>query len=158
MKRLLSLVLIVAVFTLAGTAFAGERHAKCTEDTQVCLDRLTAKLKAKGWLGVELDKTDSGFYKVSAVTADSPASAAGFRAGDVLVALNGVRISKDNKEALAKAKKGLAPGKAATYTVKRSGAKQQLAVTLGQMPGEMIAEWIGQHMVENHAVVAVVTN
>lgn len=154
MKRSLSLLLVIAVVALAGTAFAGDRHAKCTEDTQVCLDRLTAKLKAKGWLGVELDKTESGFYKVSAVTADSPAAAAGFRAGDVLVALNGVTISKDNKEALTKAKKSLGPGKAATYTVKRAGAKQQLAVTLSQMPGEMIAEWIGQHMIENHAVVA----
>ena len=155
MQRFLTLAVLVIFIALTGTALAGERHVKCTEDTQVCLDRLTAKLKAKGWLGVELDKTDKGWYKVTAVTADSPAQVAGFQAGDMLVALNGVVLSEDNKEALGKVKKGLGPGKAATYTVKRSGAKQQLAVTLSHMPGEMIAEWIGQHMVENHAVAVI---
>ena len=154
MRRILTVTSLALLVALAGSALAGDRHAKCTEDTQVCLDRLTAKLKAKGWLGVELDKTDSGWYKVTSVTADSPAATAGFKAGDVLVALNGVVISADNKEALGKVKKSLGPGKAATYTVKRSGAKQQLAVTLSHMPGEMIAAWVGQHMVENHAVVA----
>ena len=154
MRRTLTLVTLVLLVALAGSAVAGDRKAKCTGDTQVCLDRLTAKLKAKGWLGVELDKNEKGWYKVTSVTADSPAAAAGFKTGDVLVALNGVVISSENKEALSKAKKGLGPGKAATYTVKRSGAKQQLAVTLGHMPGEMIAAWVGQHMVENHAVVA----
>ena len=155
MRRFLSLTTLILVLTLAGTALAGERHARCSEDTQACLDRLNSKLKAKGWLGVELDKTERGGYEVTVVTADSPAEAAGFRAGDVLVALNGVAISAENKEALGKIKKNLGPGKAATYTVKRAGAKKQLAVTLGHMPGEMIAAWIGQHMVDNHAVAVV---
>ena len=151
MKRSCLIVALVLSLVLAGNALAGDRHADCTEDTQVCLNRLAAKIKAKAWLGVDLEKHEGGVgYTVTAVTADSPAEAAGFQAGDRLVALNGIVLSAENKEALKKAKKSMAPGHTASYTVKRQGAKQQIAVTLGHVPSLVMAEWIGKHMIEHH--------
>lgn len=155
MKRLVSLVAVVLLLSLTGTAFAGHGHKKCTEDTDTCLNNLAAKIQKKGWLGVDLDATESGHYKITSVVPDSPAEAAGFRAGDVLVALNGIALTDENQEALKKVKKSFAPEHAVTYTVKRSGAKQQLAVTLGHVPARVMAEWIGQHMLEHHTTVVV---
>lgn len=93
--------------------------------------------------------------QITAVVPDSPAEAAGFQAGDVLVALNGIALSEENHEALKKAKRSFAPARSVTYTVKRAGAKQQLAVTLGHVPAKVMAEWIGQHMLEHHTTAVV---
>lgn len=151
MKRSFSLLALALLLAFAGVAFAGHGHEKCTDDTQACLNKLAAKIQEKGWLGVELEKNDYGYYKITEVVADSPAEAAGLRAGDVLVALNGIVLAEDNKDELKAAKRALGPGKSATYTVKRSGGKQQIAVTLGHVPALVMAEWIGQHMIEHHA-------
>lgn len=154
MKRF-SICLVVALsLILTGSALAGDYHEKCTEGTQACLNQLAAKIQKKAWLGVELEKAEEAGYTITKVIADSPAEAAGFRAGDVLVALNGITIAEENHEALKKAKMSLEPGSTASYTVKRQGAKQQLAVTLSHVPATVMAEWIGEHMVEHHAVIA----
>ena len=151
MKRTLTLVTLILLIALTGTAVAGDRHAKkCTDDPQNCLNRLASKLQSKAWLGVKLEKTDSGWSRITEVVADSPAQAAGFKAGDILVALNGVTLNGENKEALKKAKMSLGPGKAATYVVKRDGGKQKLDVTLGHVPAVVMAQWIGEHMLDHH--------
>lgn len=157
MTRTSLCVALALSLLLTGVALAGDYSEKCTEDTEACLNHMAAKLQKKAWLGVELDKNEAGYgYVITRVVADSPAEEAGFRAGDVLVALNGIALAEENKEALKKTKKGLAAGKTASYTVKRDGAKQQIAVTLGHVPATVMAEWIGQHMLQHHveAVVA----
>ena len=113
------------------------------------------KMQTKAWLGVETEETDSGHWAVAKVYPNSPAARAGFEVGDVLVALDGVEMSKANKEAYKKAAHQLAPGSKATYTVKRNGAKMQLEAQLGTVPREVMAEWIGEHMLDQHTEVRV---
>lgn len=149
MKKTLALLSSIALLALAFSTFAG--HEKCNESTEACLKAMSAKLQKKGWLGVETEKTESGHYRITAVHADSPASAAGFKTGDVLVALNGIELTRDSKEKLSKAKQAMTAGTNAVYTVKRAGAKQQLEVTFGRVPFTLMAEWIGEHMLQHHA-------
>lgn len=151
MKRSLSILTLVSLSILiAMTALAGH-DKKCDEPTEACLKAMTAKYQSKGWLGVELDKNDHGRYKITKVVHGSPAEAAGFKTGDILLALNGIELSEANRESLHKTKKGLKPGAAATYTVKRAGGKEKLAVTFGSVPFEVMASWIGEHMLSHHA-------
>lgn len=148
--RTFPLVLITALLLAFGfIAHAGEDH--CDATALASLDKLAAKLHSKAWLGVETSKLESGWYKIAAVHEGSPAAEAGLQVGDVLVTLNGVKIHAENKDALKKAKRALGPGVTATYVVKRAGAKQQVAVTLGRMPEERIAQILGEHMLRLHA-------
>jgi serine protease Do len=111
---------------------------------------MIAKYQQKGWLGVELDKADNGRWAVARVFPDSPAEKAGFKAGDVFVSVNGVEMSKDNKDALKKAKHSMTPGSRASYVVARQGSKVKLNAELGSVPTEVIAEWVGEHMIHDH--------
>ena len=43
-------------------------------------------MKSRGWVGLELDQTEDGAYKIELVVDESPAEAAGFAAGDKLQA------------------------------------------------------------------------
>src|SRR5262245_40983388 len=100
MKRFPALVALFALLmvALAVPAFAG---AKCeAADAQACLNQMSA-LKDKGWMGLDLDKSDMTAVKVKAITPGSPASKAGFAVGDVVVAINGASLA--DKEALQKA-------------------------------------------------------
>ena len=138
------------VLTLAPGAFAGDHaHKKCDEGTEKCLNAMVEKTRSRGWLGIETEKSDYG-YQITRVVEGSPAATYGLQEGDILVALNGIALSEDNKEKLMKAKKSLGPGVQAKYTVKRAGGKAQVAVTLGTVPAEVMAEWVGKHMIEHH--------
>ncbi len=153
MKRISLVALALALIALAPFAVAGDKKAghDCEQNAQDCLNAMHAKLQNRGWVGIETDKTDSGYYKIVRVEPHSPAAEAGLRAGDVLVALNGIYLSDDNREQLAEAKRALAPGVEATYTVKREGGKRQIAVTLSHVPATVMAEWVGQHMLQHHS-------
>jgi len=99
----------------------------------------------RGWLGVVIqDITDDlaasfGVREregvlVADVMKGGPAEAAGLRAGDVVVELNGLRIREvpDLQRRVA----GLAPGARVRVVVVRDGARQPATVTLGEMPSE----------------------
>ncbi len=150
--------LIVLVALAALPAFAGHSGEKCTETTQACLDHMAQKLKSSGFVGVELDtdKNPEGLT-VTRVIPDSPAEAAGIQPGDILIALNGVRINQKDEEALAKARKEWKPGQSVTYTIKRDGADRQVTLTLAPMPADVMAKYIGMHMLE-HASIDVAQN
>ena len=152
MRRRNWLVLPALLAMMAPLAFAGGGY-KCTKTTQECLDMMVSSYKSHGWVGLELDKTEAGALTVKAVVPDSPAQAAGFKVGDTLVAINGVKYADENEEALMAVKKEMAPGKEVTYTVTRGGASKDLNVTLAEMPSEVLAQIIGAHMIE-HAQVA----
>jgi S1-C subfamily serine protease len=156
MSLLLSLVAVVAL--VAVPAFAGEGH-KCTASTQECLNKMAAKLKNKGWVGIELDKNkDTGTLTVTRVVPGSPAEQAGFRQGDMLLALNGVDMYSSDKKALHGAKKAFKPGAQVTYTVERAGSKRDLDVTLGTVPDDVLAQWVGGHMLEHADVAEIAQN
>ena len=150
MKRLSVLIAIVAMCAVTAPGFAGDKEC-CKANTQECLDKMVAKYQSKGWLGVETEKAENGRWEITRVFPGSPAENAGFKSGDVFVSVNGVEMSKENKEGLMKAKHSLTPGSRATYVVKRQGGKVKLDVQLGSVPTEVIAEWIGEHMINDHS-------
>ena len=150
MKKLSWFVAAALVLALAVPAIAGS-GAKCTYDTQTCLNHYS-KSKDKGYLGLQYDKAEDGTVSVKSIYPNSPAVAAGFQVGDVLLALNGAKFA--DKEAMKKAKGEWKIGQTVTYTVKRAGAEKQIAATLATMPEEVFASMVGGHMLESHVVVA----
>jgi len=151
MHRHTWLIFAAVVILAIMPAFAGHGgdHSKCKYSTQDCLDHMANKMKNSGWVGVELDTENPDGYEVSKVIPGSPAEAAGLQAGDVLVALNGVPINKDNDEEMAKARKEWKPGQTVTYTVRRNGGDRQVTLTLGTWPADALAKMIGEHMLEH---------
>ena len=144
----------VAVVLLATVPvlFAGHDGKKCAYGTQDCLDHMAAKMKTGGWVGVELDKSDNASgYTVTKVVPGSPAEASGIQAGDQLFALNGIEINDKNEDALKKAKKDWKPGQTVNYTVLRNGQERQVTLTLASMPADVLAKFIGGHMIEHAA-------
>ena len=135
-------------------AVAGDK-AFCTKQAGDCAKGIATKYANSGWLGIETDKSDKGVVIVKHVIDGSPAEAAGFQEGDVLVAINGVEISEANKEALKAAKQALVAGGDARYTVLRHGAKTQLTAKLVAPPRNVMAQWIGEHMLSEHNVAQV---
>jgi predicted metalloprotease with PDZ domain len=149
MRKVLLIGCVVVLFGAVSVAVAGDKH--CTASTQECLNKMVAKIQQKGWLGVETDKAGNGRWQVTKVYPDSPAAKAGFEAGDVLVSMNGVEMTADNKEALKKAKHAMGPGSDVTYVVKRQGGKVKLHAQLDHVPDAVVAEWVGKHMVADHS-------
>jgi C-terminal processing protease CtpA/Prc len=154
MKAWATICVVVLMVAVAIPTVAGDKH-NCSASADDCLRKMQDKMETKAWLGIETEETDSGFWAVNKVYLDSPAEKAGFKAGDVLLALNGVEMSKKNKEAYKKAAHQLVPGSKATYTVKRDGSKKQLEAQLGSVPREVMAQWIGEHMLAQHTQVRV---
>lgn len=141
MKRNVLLLALALSLVLSSAAFAG--GAKCAHDAKAAAhDHKKAELAAKGWLGLKTEKDPSGAYRVASVAPNSPAAQAGFRAGDVLVAYNGVALTEDNKEAVKKAKAGCAVGTRVAYTIRRGNAEQTLTATLAPVPDSVLAEWM----------------
>jgi C-terminal processing protease CtpA/Prc len=151
MKRTASL--LAAALLLAGVSgvVAGSK-AKCDGDPAECKAKIKAELAAKGWLGVEMDKNDDGKVTVTRVLPDSPAAAAGFEKGDVLVAVGGVSYHAKDDDAKKKLQKAWGgPGSDVTFTVKRAGAKKDLNATLGTVPPQVAKKIIEEHMKAHHA-------
>jgi len=149
MKTLNRIGLAALVLALAVPVFAGHGE-KCSYSTQECLDHMAAKMKTSGWVGVELEFNEStGIPTVTKVVPGSPAEAAGIAPGDVFVALNGVKFGKDNEESLMKAKKDWKPGQSVNYTISRNGLDRNVEVTLAPMPADIMAAWVGKHMLEH---------
>lgn len=162
-------ILILAVLAVLGTGLAlaggsdcGQAAAttasnhKCEAPAQECLDQMASYFRDRGWVGIEMDiDEETGAMAVTRVEPDSPAEASGFREGDVLVALNGVRLDDENKEKVIAAKEKMTIGTTVTYTVERKGKQKDLTVTLGQIPESVLAAWVGRHMLEGHTDPAV---
>jgi C-terminal processing protease CtpA/Prc len=145
-----------AVLALA-TAVAGEGDKKCTGTTQDCLDYMAANLKERGWVGVEMDAAEHGYHAVARVVEDSPAERAGMQVGDVLIAINGIDLAEADKATWHGLQAEMKPGKTIRYTVERKGREINVAVELGRVPDAVLAQWVGNHMLE-HATVALAKN
>lgn len=149
MKRSAFILALALVTLFAGLAFAGgaecakEGHAaaaKSAEHGAHAAEEKIAQRAKHGWLGVETEKAETG-YAVAKVHSGSPAYDAGFRPGDVLVAMNGIALKAENKEQLKAAKSALSVGSEVEYTVVRGNAKRTLTATLAPVPQEILAAW-----------------
>jgi membrane-associated protease RseP (regulator of RpoE activity) len=148
MRRTWWIVPVLLLATVSLSLLAGDT-AKCSASADDCLKKMVQKFQQTGWLGIEKEKGPDGAV-VAAVVPGSPAEAAGFKVGDVIVAINGVEINDANKEALKKATGNAGPGSEMTYIVKRQGAKVTLTAQLAKVPESVMAEWIGEHMLKAH--------
>jgi S1-C subfamily serine protease len=147
-----SSALIAAALSVAAAipAFAGEGH-HCTADVQTCLDQMAAKMAKKGYMGLEFDKsTADGQYVVKKVIEGAPAARAGFKAGDAILVVNGAKWS--DEEAMKKV--DWSAGSQLTVKILRGAEKKDVTITLAKMPEEMVARYVGAHMIESHVAVA----
>lgn len=157
MKRQTAILMIVAVLLLAPvpTAVLAGSEYKCTAPTQECLDKMTANLMKRGWLGIfgnEIREDGTMYMEIIEVVPGSPAEKADIRPGDLLVAINGVDLIESNKEALYKIQKKNKPGAKFRYTLKRNRHRVYKQVKLGSMPYDVIVRAVGQHMLEHSSV------
>jgi serine protease Do len=99
----------------------------------------------RGWLGVQIQPVTTDIAEglglaeakgaiVSDVTEDSPALAAGLKAGDTIVKLDGKDVT-DARD-LARKVARIAPGKSVPVTIVRAGKTMELAVKIGVMPDD----------------------
>jgi putative serine protease PepD len=85
------------------------------------------------YLGVSTtESTSSTGALVASVTGSSPAASAGVKAGDVVTALDGKKIT--GSSGLVAAIAGRSPGDRVTLTIRRGSASRTLTVTLGTQP------------------------
>lgn len=149
----ISLFALTALFAMlaAGRVFAGEH---CTASTQTCLDKMATHYEQSGWAGLEGDwNEEKGTWTVTRVVDRSPAAAASVQVGDVLYGIDGHRFGKMDEAAQKQVKAAKVAGNTVTYMAVRSGEKMEIAIELGSMPKDLLAQKIGRHMVE-HAQVA----
>ncbi len=154
MKHFASLLLkTLVVCALTVPVLAGE--GKCSADAQKCITSIAEHAKNKGWLGVELDESKyEHALVITKVVPESPAAKANLKVGETLASLNGVSCTDQEamKTVYAEAVK---PGKTVTYGVTgKNGYERQVKVTLGHMPEEIVAKWLGRHMLKQHSEVA----
>ena len=138
----------------ASLAKAGAAHEKCSKSAEECRQAMAAS-KDRGWAGLDLDGSD-GKLLVTKVYPTSPAARAGFVVGDVLLALNGVPLTDENHEKLARMKSKMMPGTEVLYKVERNGATRHLTVALAKMPPSVYDEMVAKHLAEHEG--AVVSN
>ncbi|MEN3940590.1 Do family serine endopeptidase [Prosthecobacter sp. SYSU 5D2] len=102
----------------------------------------------RGFLGIELEDIDrekaemfgledQGGALVRRVTDNSPARAAGIEVGDVVVALDGLRVDGSAKLRLIVSSRK--PGTEVTMTVMRDGQSVPIKAKLGELPGAVTA-------------------
>jgi C-terminal processing protease CtpA/Prc len=157
MTRRMAWTAVALLFGLSPFALAGDK-THCDKQAGDCAKAMYEKYSHSGWLGIETDKNEKGVVTIKAVVPGSPAVAAGFQSGDVLLAIGGVEISEANKEKLWAAKKALVAGSEGRYTVLRQGAKKELTARLVAPPRTVLAQWIGEHMLAEHVGAQVATN
>jgi len=96
-------------------------------------DLMQGKTRRQGWLGIAVAHMgEPGGLLVRAVIDGSPSDAAGLRAGDVLVALDGAAISGPQafEEKVAAAR----PGSEVACDLVRSGELKSIPVRIGERP------------------------
>jgi len=141
---LLCLLALVLLLPAAGVP-AGE---PCDISASPCLVKLVEKLKTRGWVGIEMDVSKEGAWRITVVLPDSPAKKAGLAVGDVLRELDGVPYRKDNMAELDKIYQMLVPNRTVTYTLERQGKILKVPVKLAKVPEQLMAQWIGHHVLE----------
>jgi C-terminal processing protease CtpA/Prc len=154
-KWLVLALLVVVAFPAA----AGEYH-KCDMDTQGCLDKMAAKVGERGWVGIEMDSGDEGALMITRVVPGSPAEASGLEVDDVLLAVNGAKFADNSEDKCVTCdamKDDWKPGSEVHYVVARNGKKLKVDLTLGQIPSDVMAQWVGQHMLQ-HTTVEIAQN
>jgi putative serine protease PepD len=86
------------------------------------------------YVGIELRNSSSGGAQVGTVQQNSPATAAGLQAGDVVTAVNGKAVTTTDQ--LIATLDTYSPGTTITMTIQRQGQTKQVHVKLGDRPAQ----------------------
>jgi C-terminal processing protease CtpA/Prc len=142
--------IVATLLILLTTAFAALAHAgSCEGSLQECAEKMAAKLQETAWVGLELDwLEDDGQYKVIKVIEKSPASEAGIRSGDLLLAFQGVNITACNRPKLAEMSRKVKPGELVVFTVEREEKELDVAMTSRPLPADLLAKYVAEYMKE----------
>ena len=149
MNRIARTLIVLAGIAIPNLASAGQ--ARCPLDGQACLAEFE-KMRHRPFVGILYDQDSTGAVHVVQVVPGSPAARAGMKTGDVLISLEGVPIPDAGKLIVGKA--GWKTGAEVHYKVRRGESERNLALTLGQISDEQLAQMIGEHMVEAHLAYA----
>lgn len=125
-------------------------------EVKAFIAKTIAEAKTYGWSGYETrpvkKNADTFFMEVSQVHSEGPAAKAGFQTGDVIVAINGLKLVRENLPALKAQWKGMTVGHTVSYLVKRQAddqwSKHELSLTLAEPPMDVLAKWVGQRMLQ----------
>ena len=152
-KKIITLLALIG-FSLPHAMIAGDESKKakkrCTAEAQVCIHAMVEQFKDRGWIGIEMDKGE-GRQVITKVVRSSPAERAGLIVGDAIVTFNGIPLSEGEEVVYAEMKKALVPGHQITLGIDRDGSVRDVEVTLSGVPKELLAQWVGQHVLDQHA-------
>ena len=159
MKKRIAFALAFALVVVVATPlFAGEGEHKCSAEAQQCLNYFATKFHNRGWAGVDMARNDAGQLTISTIERDTPASRAGVKIGDVLLAINGVELNEANHMKLAEMEAEMVPGNTFNFTMARNGKERDYKITLTDMPESVVAKMVGEHMLSDHAHVEMAAN
>ena len=134
-------------------ACASKAGEQCSLPAHECAKMMKTHYDTHGWLGVELNFSDAEAGPVVVrVFPESPAAAAGFRAGDRLTSLNGITFTPDQSATLGDfMANGFKIGKTVNYTANRDGTIVKLQAQLVKIPGDLLDQVIANHLETAHA-------
>lgn len=153
MKKLLTTTLTLALIIPVMPLWAGdeEKDAQCPETAAACAEAMKEQFSKRGWVGINMDyDKETHATVISNVVARSPAEKAGFENGDILRGLNGVDYTEENEKLLKEQYGSFKPGSTANFKVERAGKMLDLEVELESIPESILAQWIGQHVMDYH--------
>ncbi len=99
----------------------------------VALSPASAEAQGRAWLGVELEKADSGVL-AKRVIRGSPADKSGLRDGNVILTVNGTAVASPRE--VIKVIQAAGPGATLVLHVERGSEKADMKVTLIEHPGD----------------------
>ncbi len=137
-------------------AWAGEDQ-RCPKPVATCVIERRLADRNRGSLGFELSRCGPGDaappqarYVVRSVFAGQPAAAAGIKAGDFLLAMDGQELSALPWQAFEKRLEALTAGERITLRIWRAGKELVVPIT-ALRPADAVREaWVRQHVLYHH--------
>lgn len=153
---------VVALFALAVAipAFAG--GGQCSSKTAAAaMSAGSGSCSSKGsmaWAGAWLQRSQNGSVVVTEVATNSPASRSGLRAGDVVLAVNGNKLSSRTTKNGEMCPSGTAcnVGSSFAYQVKRGRDTKTVKMTLEPMPADASERFAAREASFDRSLAAVV--
>ena len=156
MKRILT-ASAAAAFALAVSvpAFAGGGY--CSGHASASASSCEGhSAKSAAWAGAWLERTSSGTVTVAEVAKGSPASKAGLKPGDVVLAVNGYDLSDSQARATCASKANCTVGSTVNYTVMRGTSTKHIKLKLEKMPVDATDRFASRQAEFSPALAAVV--
>ena len=140
--------ILVSLLLLAVPASGGE---SCSAPARECEIQIREMLEGQSFLGVLLERTSLGVM-IRSVIPGSPAERGGFRNDDLLIAINGRDVSRNDIRQVKRLFQEAAEkndGKL-NVVVTRYGDVRRIRAEMGKMPEEHIRKAIQAHLKEAH--------